>query len=102
MAYLHIAETLQCYSCLSFLQSDINTCLNLDDQTEVVTCADGASCVEVGVDVKSADGITYTNQRFCDATNEACNNLKGIYKSDEIRKCRTCSTDKCNNSTLSR
>ncbi|KAL3276858.1 hypothetical protein HHI36_012221 [Cryptolaemus montrouzieri] len=98
LAYLHMAGALQCYSCNAYRSNDMKECLNIDGTAEVETCPEEyTSCFEVGIDYKKSK--KYSNQRGCSPT-KICDDIKYEYK-DQVRKCRDCSSDKCNNSTLS-
>ncbi|KAL3276859.1 hypothetical protein HHI36_012222 [Cryptolaemus montrouzieri] len=99
MAYFHIAGALQCYSCGAFRKTDMKECLNIDGTVKVETCGDGYPiCFESGINLVFKTATRYSNQRAC-GKKGICDSINKDYKGN-VRKCRVCSTDKCNNSTL--
>ncbi|KAL3276856.1 hypothetical protein HHI36_012219 [Cryptolaemus montrouzieri] len=100
LAYLHMAGALQCYNCVASQNDDMKNCLNIDGTVTVESCTDDYPiCFEAGVNHVYENITTYSNQRGC-AIKTICNLINQDYKGN-VRKCRLCSSDKCNNSTLS-
>ncbi|KAL3276860.1 hypothetical protein HHI36_012223 [Cryptolaemus montrouzieri] len=100
LANFYMAEAIECNFCIAAGRDDMKQCLNIDGSSKVVKCTTDESpyCFEMGVDHISKNGKKYSNQRGCGGET-TCDFIKKD-KRLNIRKCRVCSTDKCNNSTL--